>query len=304
MNNYVYPRVVDSVSYLYFEKCHIEQDDCAVKAVFEDNTIAIPCANLTVLLLGPGTTITHADIVNLSKCGCLVVWCGENIRRYYTCASSDTHSSKNILIQAKACMDSNLHLEVVRRMYRLRFDNMSVDGMSLNQLRGLEGTRMKTAYHEFARHYGVTWVGKRTGHNRTTDIVNKCLDYNNALLYALTTAVINTLGYNNSLGFIHLGHIDSFVFDIADLYKVKSSIPSAFEVAGRYNKGQVYDLYGECRTAFRRFLQSNKIVEHMVEDIKMLFEGIDTVYGNNTEGNLWDMNKEIEGHRNYGGDST
>lgn len=301
--NYELPRVIDSVSYLYFEKCHIEQDAFAVKAVYEDSTIAIPCANLTVLLLGPGTTITHAAVINLAKCGCMAVWCGENIRRYYTCAYSDTHSAKNLLIQAKACMDPELHLEVVRRMYNLRFDDMDIQEATLQQLRGMEGIRMKTAYSAFAKHYGVAWNGKQSGHGTSApDAINLCLNYTNSLLYALTAAVITTLGYNASLGFIHLGHIDSFVFDIADLYKTKTSIPAAFDVISLKSKNLSYDLYKDCRVIFRRLLQTHKIVETMIKDLKGLFEGIDTVYGDNPEGNLWDINGEIKGHKNYGRD--
>lgn len=96
-------RLSDSITYLYEEKCHIEQDNFAIKIVYLDKEVPVPCAGLTVLMLGPGTTITHAAIVNLSKCGCLVVLVGENLRKFYACGFGETHSAKNTLKQAKAC---------------------------------------------------------------------------------------------------------------------------------------------------------------------------------------------------------
>lgn len=304
MNLKELPRVVDSISYLYFEKCHIEQDDFAVKIVYDDKTVAVPCANLTVLFLGPGTTITHAAIVNLSKCGCLVAWCGENLRRFYAMAHADTRSSKNLLIQAKACMDDELHMQVVQKMYNLRFSNISItNNLSLQQLRGLEGVRMRTTYQTCAKHYGVKWNGKISGHGTSApDDVNLCLNYINSLLYALCSAVINSLGFNCALGLIHVGHIESFVFDVADLYKAEIVIPNAFEVASKKQKGIIYDMYTDCRVLFRESLVKCDIVKRMIKDILYLFDGIDTVYGDNSEGNLWDVGKEVKGHKNYGSD--
>lgn len=296
-------RVTDSISYLYLEKCHIEQDNFAVKSVYLDKEVAIPCASLTVLLLGPGTTVTHRAICNLSDCGCLVVWCGENLRKYYACGFGDTKSAKNTLKQAKACMDTNLHLEVVKRMYKLRFRDMDssvYDNKTLEQLRGIEGVRMKSLYNSCSKLYKVPWTGRvlaNVEYNKL-NLINKAITYTNSLLYSLCSAVIVSLGYNLSLGFVHIGNINSFVYDIADLYKGSICIPCAFEVVSKC-KNQPYLLEEMLRITCRSYYKKLDLVKMMINDIDNLFEGIDVPFGNNENDSLWNINRDINGKINY-----
>lgn len=295
-------RVTDSISYLYLEKCHIEQDNFAVKAVYLDKEVCIPCASLTVLLLGPGTTVTHRAICNLSDCGCLVVWCGENLRKYYACGFGDTKSAKNILKQARACMDVNLHLEIAKRMYKLRFRDMDssvYENKTLEQLRGIEGSKVKSLYNTCSKQYKVPWTGRvLSAEYNNLNLINKAITYANSLLYSLTSAVIVSLGYNLSLGFVHTGNINSFVFDIADIYKNDVCIPCAFEVVSKC-KNQPYLLEEMVRTTCRSYYKKLDLVKMMVNDINFLFEDIDIPFGNNENDSLWDMNSDINGKVNY-----
>lgn len=296
-------RLTDSISYLYLEKCHIEQDNFAVKAVYLDKEVPIPCASLTVLLLGPGTTVTHRAICNLSDCGCLVVWCGENLRKYYSCGFGDTKSAKNTLKQAKACMDTNLHLEVVKRMYKLRFRDMDssvYENKTLEQLRGIEGVRMKSLYNSCSKLYKVPWTGRvlaNVEYNKL-NLINKAITYTNSLLYSLCSAVIVSLGYNLSLGFVHTGNINSFVYDIADLYKGSICIPCAFEVVSKC-KNEPYLLEKMLRITCRSYYKKLDLVKMMINDIDNLFESIDVPFGNNENDSLWNMNSDINGKINY-----
>lgn len=299
-------RLSDSITYLYAEKCHIEQDNLAIKLVYLDKEVPVPCAGLTVLMLGPGTTITHAAIVNLTKCGCLVVWIGENLRKFYAYGFGETHSAKNILKQAKACMDDNLHLEVAKRLYLMRFKDLDLDKeeVTIEKLRGLEGVRMRTYYQQCSKIYGVPWNGRKFDRNNydKMDTVNKCLTYCNQLLYSIVTSAIITLGYNTSLGFIHVGNINSFVYDVADLYKTSISIPVSFEIASKKKKDKYLDIEKECRILCRQYFSKLNILKLICEDIDNLFIDIDLDYGKNSDSMIWNIEHDIHGNKNYAKD--
>lgn len=295
-------RLSDSITYLYMEHCHIEQDNFAVKRVTEFGEVSIPCAGLTTLLLGPGTTITHAAMVSLSKCGCMVIWCGENLRKYYACGFAETHSAANILKQAKACMDDGLHMEVVKKMYQKRYGNINIENMSLQQLRSMEGNRVKNVYALNSKLYKVSWVGRRYKNQKYEymDNINKAISCANDLLYSLCSAVISTMGYNLSLGFVHIGNINSFVFDIADLYKEEVSIPCAFEVVSKLNHN--ISLEQQVRELSRTYYKKLKIMNRMVNDINDLFDNIIIKSGNYSEDALWNVDGDVSGKKNYNGE--
>ncbi len=229
------PRLKDSISYLYIEHAVIQQDNQSIVAIDQNGTTPIPLAAVTCLLLGPGVKVTHAAIRAICNNGCMAIWCGENMGRFYASGIGETRSSKNLLKQAAACMDEARHMEAVRKMYQLRFPNVQTDGLSLQQIRGMEGIRVRKAYALAAKITGVTWK-KRT--YKTTDWdesdpINKALSEANALLYGVCHAAIVSLGYSAGLGFVHTGKQLSFVYDIADLYKTETTIPVAFEAVTR-----------------------------------------------------------------------
>ncbi len=74
------PKVRDSLTYLYVERCKVEQDQKAITLFDARGSVAVPCAALTVLLLGPGTTVTHAAMRALAENGC------RNVIRSSPCA--------------------------------------------------------------------------------------------------------------------------------------------------------------------------------------------------------------------------
>ena len=151
------PKLKDSISYLYIEHAIIEQNDTAIVAIKKEGKIPIPIAAMTCLLLGPGTRVTHAAIRALCDNGCMAIWCGENATRFYAAGIGETRSAKNLLKQAGACMDQDKHLEVAKRMYQIRFSKMKTDGMTLQQLRGMEGIRVRKAYELAAKTTGIVW---------------------------------------------------------------------------------------------------------------------------------------------------
>ena len=288
------PKLKDSISYLYIEHAIIEQNDTAIVAIKKEGKIPIPIAAMTCLLLGPGTRVTHAAIRALCDNGCMAIWCGENATRFYAAGIGETRSAKNLLKQAGACMDQDKHLEVAKRMYQIRFSKMKTDGMTLQQLRGREGARMRKIYREQAKKWDVSWDGRKYDAEdfSASDPVNQALSAGNVCLYGLASAVITALGCAPSLGFIHVGHEFSFAYDIADLYKAEVTIPLAFELAAE----EPPDLPNIMRRRVRNVFSETKLLERMVKDVKYLLqesqpqEQQEVVY-------LWDNLKE---HVEYG----
>ena len=125
------PKLRDSISYVYIEHAIVEQDDHSIVMICKDSRIPIPVSSTTCMLLGPGTSITHAAVKTAAENGCMLIWCGSHIQTYYAGGMGETRSSENLLLQAKLCMDSNLHTKVVQRMYLRRFGSIADESYTI-----------------------------------------------------------------------------------------------------------------------------------------------------------------------------
>jgi len=264
------PKLRDGLSYLYVEHGRIKQKYKAVEFVDENGRTMIPAAALAVLMLGPGTSITHAAVKALADNGCLVIWCGEDGTRCYAQGGGETRKAYHLLHQARLVSDPPKRMEVVLRMYRHRFDESLDPGLSLPQIRGLEGVRVRKAYAEASQAYGVPWHGRRYDRKswNSGDAVNRALSAANALLNGLCHAAIVSGGYSPALGFIHTGKQLSFVYDIADLYKVQVTIPLAFRLVAESTEHVGARIRQACREAFRE----HRLLQRILPDIEELLE--------------------------------
>ena len=263
------PKLRDSLSYLYLEQVRVQQKHKAVECIDKDGRTMIPAAALSVLMLGPGTAITHAAIKALADNGCLVVWCGEDGMRCYAQGGGETRKAYHLLKQAGLAGDPVKRLEVVKRMYRYRFADEELDpDLDIYQLRGKEGARVRSAYAEASRTYGVPWHGRRydRGSWGSGDPVNRALSMAHALLNGLCHTAIVSGGYSPALGFVHTGKQLSFVYDIADLYKTQVTIPLAFQIVAESTEGIGPRVREACREAFR----THQLLKRMLPDIDML----------------------------------
>ncbi|MEG0766323.1 MAG: type I-E CRISPR-associated endonuclease Cas1e, partial [Clostridia bacterium] len=191
------PKLRDSLTFLYLEHAVIEQEALSIVAIQGADRIPVPIASMTVLLLGPGISITHAAVKAVCDNGCTIVWCGERAARFYAVGLGETRSAQNLLLQAHLCMKEDRHMEVVRRMYRRRFPEIDCEGMTLQQIRGMEGIRVREAYRQAARQYGVQWKGRdcKQENWEDADDLNRALSMANAVLYGLCQAAIVSLGF-------------------------------------------------------------------------------------------------------------
>lgn len=155
------PRFRDGLSYLYLEHGRLEQQDQAVAFWGSEGVVSIPVAALGVLMLGPGTVVTHAAMRQLANNGCSVLWVGEDMVRFYAGGIGETRASANLMRQVRAWADPEAHLEVVKRLYGLRFPEPLSPELSLEQIRGLEGVRVRDTYTRWSRKTGVEWRGRK-----------------------------------------------------------------------------------------------------------------------------------------------
>lgn len=264
------PKIRDSISFLYFEYGRIEQTKLGVEYVNKQGRTVIPIASLTSLLLGPGTTITQAAVRSLARTGCLVTWCGEEGVRFYAQGQGETNKAYKLMRQAALVSDEEKRLLVVERMYRLRFEEAVPEGSTLQQIRGMEGARVRKAYADAATEHGIDWRGRRYDRNSwdASDIANRALSAANACLNSVCHAAVVSAGYSPGLGFIHQGKQLAFVYDVADLYKTKVSIPVAFATAAEEPADVESTVRKRCRHAFRNI----RLLEHILPDIERVLD--------------------------------
>lgn len=292
------PKLRDSLSYLYLEHAIINQKDLAIEAVADVGRTMVPVASLSVLLLGPGTSITHAAVRALADNGCSIVWVGEDATRCYAQGGGETRKGYRLVHQAYLVSNPELREQVVLNMYHARFGYELDRGLTLPQIRGKEGVRVRQAYANASRMYGVEWKGRRYDRAKwkRADPINRALSAANALLNGLCHAAIVSGGYSPGLGFIHTGRQLSFVYDIADLYKIDITIPAAFETVAESKR----DVEARVRKACRERFREEKLLQRILPEIDQLlnleaipyeqFVDEDSAYA--PPGTLWE---ELEG---------
>jgi CRISPR-associated protein Cas1 len=222
--------------------------------------VQIPVGGLACLMLEPGTRITHAAVVLAARVGCLLVWVGEAGVRLYAAGQPGGARADRLLYQAKAALDETARLNVVRAMYEMRFGEPAPARRSVDQLRGIEGVRVRNMYQHLAKQHGVRWEGRRYDPARWSDAdaANRCLSSATSCLYGLAEAAVLAAGYAPAIGFLHRGKPLSFVYDIADIFKFETVVPAAFSVAAKVGQGRLPAEALErqvrigCRDMFRR----------------------------------------------------
>ena len=262
------PQIKDRMTFLYLERCTLGRQDGAITVTDERGIVQIPAAAISVLLLGPGTRVTHRAMELMGDAGVGAVWVGEHGVRYYAHGRALTARTKLLQKQAELVSNTRKHLAVVRKMYQLRFPEEDVSQLTMQQLRGREGSRVRSVYRKMAQETGVPWSGRlyRPEDFASGDLVNQALSAGHACLYGLAHAVIVALGCAPGLGFVHIGQEGSFVYDIADLYKAEVTIPIAFRTAAEAPE----DLPAVVRRRVRDAMVAQHILERMVHDIRWL----------------------------------
>lgn len=261
--------IKERLSLLFVERCRVDVRDNAFVMIDKDGVRThVPVGGIACLMLEPGVRISHRAAHLAALTGTLLVWVGEGGVRLYSAGQPGGARSDKLLYQAKLALDDKARLKVVREMYRRRFQEEPPANRSVDQLRGIEGARVRKTYELLAKRYGVSWKGRR--YDATdwdqSDLPNKCLSAATACLYGVSEAAILAAGYAPAIGFIHHGKPLSFVYDIADIYKFDTVVPAAFKIAAKSPGNPERSVRLACRDIFRETKLLSKIIPD-IEDI-------------------------------------
>jgi CRISPR-associated protein Cas1 len=245
--------------------CFVAMDEGGLRNV-------IPVGGLACLMLEPGTRLSHRAAALAAQAGTLLVWVGEGGVRLYSAGRPGGERADRLLWQAQIALDDSARLRVVRKMYEIRFGEPAPARRSIEQLRGIEGVRVRTTYDLLARQHGVAWSRRAydPAEWESADLPNRCLSSATACLHGLCEAAVLAAGYSPAIGFLHTGKALSFVYDIADLWKLSTVVPEAFRIAGLAQKGRLSlpverAVRQACRDSFRRTGLLQKIVPQIEE---------------------------------------
>lgn len=230
----------------------------------------IPVGSVACILLEPGTRVSHAAVHLAATVGTLLVWVGEAGVRLYASGQPGGARADRLLYQAKLALDDELRLKVVRNMYEIRFGEPSPERRSIEQLRGIEGARVREMYKLLSRQFGVEWNARNYDHHAwdAADLPNRCLSAATSCLYGITEAAVLAAGYAPAVGFIHTGKPLSFVYDIADIFKFETVVPVAFRIAAKNPQQPERDVRLACRDVFRSSNLLARIIPSIEEVLK------------------------------------
>lgn len=261
--------VKDRTSMLFVGTGQIDVKDGAFVLIQEDEVrTQIPVGSIVCLLLEPGTRISHAAVRLAAQVGTLLIWVGEAGVRLYSSGQPGGARSDKLLYQARLALNEQLRIKVVRKMFELRFNEPAPAKRSIDQLRGIEGARVRKIYQLLAAQFGVDWKGRRYDAKDWSqgDIPNRCLSAATSCLYGVTEAAILAAGYAPAIGFLHTGKPLSFVYDIADLIKFETVVPVAFEVAAKAPSNPDSMVRYRCRDVFRSQRTLSKLIP-LIEEV-------------------------------------
>lgn len=261
--------IKDRISIAYIEMGNVDVLDGAF-VVVDKNGIRthIPVGSLACIMLEPGTRISHAAVMLAARVGCLLIWVGQAGVRLYSSGQPGGARADRLLYQARLALDDEARLKVVRKMYEIRFGEKPPERRSIEQLRGIEGVRVRKTYEIMAKRYGITWKSRNYDQNEwgSGDTANRALSAATACLYGLCEAAILAAGYAPAIGFIHTGKPQSFVYDIADVFKFETVIPVAFHVASHSPNEIERRVRMACRDTFRQTRLLHRVIP-VIEEI-------------------------------------
>ncbi|WP_445227747.1 type I-E CRISPR-associated endonuclease Cas1e [Corynebacterium sp. H128] len=260
----------ERLSFLYVERAVLNREGNALTIQDSRGIAHVPATQLAVVLLGPGTKVTYAAMALLGDAGASAVWVGEKGVRYYAHGRPPAKTSRFAEAHAKLWSNQRTRLRCARRMYEMRFPGEDVSGLTMSQLRGREGARMKKIYAAEAKRTGVVWTKRNYDPKDfdSGDPINRALTEGSAALYGIAHAVIVGLGFNPALGIVHTGTDRAFVYDIADLYKADISIPAAFDAVAAVPSGDELNV----RKLIRDKVVTTSLMQRMVRDLQDLME--------------------------------
>ena len=232
----------------------------------------VPHQSVSMILLGPGSTVSHDALRLLARHGTLLAAVGDGGVRVYTAPPLGSDRSDVARRQARLWANPKTRLDIARRMYAWRLGKI-LRQRDIETLRGIEGARMKETYRLTAERFGVRWRGRRYDRAApdAADLPNQAINHASTAVQAAAVIAVTAVSALPQLGFIHEDSDQSFVLDIADLYRDTVTLPVAFAaVAEVGDRGDSIERAVRRRAA--RTLQRERTIPAMIGRVKTLFE--------------------------------
>ncbi len=246
------------------------------KSPLESGQYGIPFQTLSMILLGPGSTVSHDALRLMARHGTALVAVGEDGVRCYTAPPLMPDSSDTARRQMRAWGDAaGSRITIARRMYAMRLGEL-VPHTEIDILRGIEGARMRQTYKNLAQRYGIIWKGRRYDRNKplAADIPNQAINHASVAVTSAAVIAVTAVGAIPQLGFIHEHSGDAFALDIADLFRDTVLLPAAFQSAKAVMENPKLDVERQARKTAGKMLQSQRVIPDMIDRIKKLFEDV------------------------------
>lgn len=236
----------------------------------------IPFQSLSMILLGPGSTVSHDALRLMARHGTGLVAVGDDGVRCYTAPPLMPDTSDIARRQMRAWGDAEgSRITVARRMYALRLGEV-LPHTDLNTLRGMEGVRMRRTYRNLARQHGIEWKARRYDRNNPTraDIPNQAINHASVAVTSAAVIAVTAVGAIPQLGFIHEHSGDAFALDIADLFRDTVLLPAAFKSARAVMDDPRLDIERHTRRTTGSALRVERVISKMIDRIKTVFADI------------------------------
>ncbi|HRY19744.1 MAG TPA: type I-E CRISPR-associated endonuclease Cas1e [Candidatus Competibacteraceae bacterium] len=237
----------------------------------ESGDYAVPYQGVSMILLGPGSTVSHDALRLLARHGTLLAAVGEGGVKIYTAPPLGPGSSAVARAHARLWADEKTRLDVARRMYAFRFGRI-LPHREIEVLRGIEGARMKETYRIVAEQQGIPWQGRRYNRQNPTgaDIPNQALNHAATFVESAAEIAVTAVGALAPLGFIHEDSSNAFTLDIADLYRAELTVPLAFSVAKRALADSELVLERALRKEAAQQFRKQQVIAGMIDRVKEL----------------------------------
>jgi len=231
----------------------------------------IPHQSVSMVLLGPGSSVSHDALRLMARHGTAMAAVGTDGVRCYTAPPLGPDRSDFARHQAVLWADPKKRLDTARRMYAWRLGEV-LPHRDIAVLRGIEGARVKESYKLIAERFGLRWAGRRYDRANPTaaDDANQALNHAATAVQAAAAIAVAALSALPQLGFIHEDSDQSFVLDIADLFRESVTLPIAFAVAKHAQKNPSDPIDRLVRIQASRTFREQALIPSMIDKIKEL----------------------------------
>lgn len=235
------------------------------------HVLQVPHQAVSMILLGPGSKVTHDALRILACHGTLMAAVGQDGVRTYTAPPLLPDRSDVARRQAELWGSPRRRISVARHMYALRLGEI-LPHRELDTLRGIEGARVKAMYRLMAEKYGIPWQGRRYDRSdpNATDIPNQAINHAATAVQGAAAIAVQSLAAIPQLGFIHEDSGQAFVLDIADLFRDSITLQIAFTAAKRALSGDGTTIDQLVRREAAQVFRKQGVIPAMIEKIKLV----------------------------------